>query len=75
MIGLVSDPCAYCHGSCVVSQARHDAYDPEEIDEVECPRCGGKGATGFVGDICKLCNGSCVVKEAKADAYRRKHER
>ena len=49
-------------------------YDPQEIDEVECPRCGGKGTTEFAGDICKFCNGSCVVKEARADAYRRKHE-
>ena len=69
MRGLVGDFCAYCKGSCVVSQAKHDAYDPDDIDEVECPHCHGKGTTGLRSDLCVYCRGSCVVSHAKADEY------
>jgi DnaJ-class molecular chaperone len=71
----VNDVCAYCKGSCVVSRARREAYDPDKIDEVECPRCAGRGTTGLRDDYCGLCNGSCVVPDAKAEAYRRRYER
>ena len=67
--GLVGDLCAYCGGSCVVSQEKHDEYDPDEIDEVPCPRCGGSGRTGLVGDLCAYCGGSCVVSQEKHDEY------
>jgi hypothetical protein len=40
-----------------------------EIDEIECPRCGGAGLTGLVGDFCAYCKGACVVSQARADAY------
>ena len=73
LTGLVSDFCGYCKGSCVVSEAMHEAYDPDEIDEVECPRCGGQGTTGLAGDPCAFCGGSCVVSEAMHEAYRRKY--
>jgi hypothetical protein len=37
LTGLVGDFCRYCKGSCVVSEAKRDAYDADEIDEVLCP--------------------------------------
>jgi RecJ-like exonuclease len=40
-----------------------------EIDEVECPHCGGRGLVGLVGDYCKYCRGDCVVSEDEAKAY------
>ena len=40
-----------------------------DIDEVDCPRCNGRGTTGLVGDFCTYCHGSCVVSTAKAEAY------
>ena len=40
-----------------------------EIDEVNCPHCGGRGLTGLVGDFCRYCRGSCVVTQDKHDAY------
>ncbi|UFW48168.1 MULTISPECIES: HNH endonuclease [Bradyrhizobium] len=42
-----------------------------EIDEVDCPHCGGRGQTGLVGDLCIYCGGSCVVTQDKHDAYDR----
>jgi hypothetical protein len=30
-------------------------YEPDAIDEVDCPHCGGRGTTGLVGDPCGLC--------------------
>ncbi|MCP3476306.1 hypothetical protein NLM33_39495 [Bradyrhizobium sp. CCGUVB1N3] len=42
-----------------------------EIDEVDCPHCGGRGQTGLVGDLCSYCGGSCVVTQDKHDAYDR----
>jgi hypothetical protein len=32
-----------------------------DLDEVDCPRCGGRGMTGLIGDLCAYCKGSCVV--------------
>jgi DnaJ-class molecular chaperone len=40
-----------------------------ELDEVECPHCGGRGTTGLVGDYCAYCKGDMVVSEEQADAY------
>lgn len=68
-IGLVGDLCSYCGGSCVVTQEKHDAYDPSELDEVDCPRCGGRGQTGLIGDLCGYCGGSCVVSQQMAEDY------
>jgi endogenous inhibitor of DNA gyrase (YacG/DUF329 family) len=40
-----------------------------DLDEEECPRCGGRGTTGLVGDYCAYCNGSCVVTKKEASKY------
>lgn len=40
-----------------------------DIDEVKCPRCGGRGTTGLVGDFCAYCRGSCYVSTKKASEY------
>ena len=70
---MVGDYCAYCDGSCLVSSEKAEAYDPDEIDQVDCPRCRGKGTTGMVGDACALCQGSCVVSRDIASAYEEKY--
>ena len=69
LVGLVGDFCRYCKGSCVVSEAKRDAYDVDDIDEVPCPRCNGRGMTGLVSDLCAYCHGSCFISHAKAEAY------
>lgn len=69
--GLVGDFCSYCKGSCVVTEAKHDAYDPSLVDEIDCPHCGGRGTTGLVSDICAFCKGSCVVSHERYDEYDR----
>ena len=68
--GLVGHLCAYCKGSCVVSEEQVEDYDPDDIDEVECPHCHGQGQTGLVGDLCGYCGGSCVVSREESEAYR-----
>lgn len=40
-----------------------------ELDEVECPHCGGRGTTGLVGDYCAYCKGDMVVSKEQADSY------
>lgn len=40
-----------------------------DIDEVNCPRCSGRGMYGLAGDFCAYCKGSCVVSQAEFDAY------
>lgn len=40
-----------------------------DLDEVECPHCGGGGMTGLVGDLCAYCKGSCFVSSEKAEEY------
>jgi hypothetical protein len=40
-----------------------------DIDEVDCPHCGGSGQTGLVGDLCSYCKGSCVVSQEEYDEY------
>ncbi len=40
-----------------------------DLDEEECPRCGGSGMTGLVGDYCAYCKGSCVVTKKEAEEY------
>lgn len=69
--GLVGDLCAYCKGSCVVSEEQAEDYDPDDLGETDCPHCGGTGQTGLVGDLCRFCRGSCVVPHAKHDEYDR----
>lgn len=39
------------------------------LDEVACPRCGGRGQTGLVGDLCAYCEGRCYLPQADVDAY------
>ena len=67
--GLIGDLCAYCKGSCVVTEEDAESYDPEDIDEVTCPHCEGRGTTGLVGNICAFCKGSCVVTDKEAESY------
>ncbi|MGG0236548.1 HNH endonuclease [Bacillus tropicus] len=69
MTGLVGDLCAYCKGSCFVSNQAANDYDEAEIDEVDCPRCYGTGTTGLVGNLCAYCEGSCFVSNQAADDY------
>jgi len=69
MTGVIQNLCAFCHGSCVVTQAEYDDYDRNAIDEVECPHCGGRGITGLNGVLCAYCKGSCVVTHDSHDAY------
>jgi DnaJ-class molecular chaperone len=40
-----------------------------ELDEVDCPHCGGSGTTGLVGDFCAYCHGDMVVSEEQARNY------
>jgi hypothetical protein len=42
-----------------------------DLDEVECPHCGGSGQTGRVGDTCAFCRGACVVTQEEAENYDR----
>jgi hypothetical protein len=32
-------------------------HDPDEIDQVECPRCGGRGTIRWAGAYCPFCRG------------------
>ncbi len=73
--GLAFDLCAYCRGSCSVSYAKAEAYEVDDIDEVPCPRGGGRGTTRLVSDFCALCNGSCVVTAKKVIADQNKYGR
>ena len=68
------DICIYCKGSCVVSQQKADDYDPDNIDEVDCPHCDGRGQTGLAGDFCKLCKGKQVVSRAVLEAYHEQYK-
>jgi len=43
-----------------------------DLDEVDCPHCGGAGTTGLIGNYCAFCGGSQVVSTSKADGYDRK---
>ena len=40
-----------------------------DLDEAECPRCGGRGVTGVVKDYCAYCKGSCFVTKKEAEEY------
>jgi hypothetical protein len=40
-----------------------------DLDEVECPRCDGRGLTGLVGDFCAYCHGDCFVSTDEAAEY------
>jgi RecJ-like exonuclease len=53
----------------VVSQATAEEYDPDDIDEVPCPRCEGFGTIGIGGTVCKLCRGDTVVSRATAAEF------
>ena len=65
----------YCDGSCVVTKEKHDEYDSDDIDEVDCPHCHGSGQKGFSGEPCGLCKGSCNVSRDKYKAYILKYGR
>lgn len=54
-----------------MSKNKHEAFDPESYDEVDCPRCAGGGQQGMTGDICSVCDGMGVVSSANYDAYTR----
>jgi DnaJ-class molecular chaperone len=72
MTGIAGDFCAYCKGSCLITQAEADDYDASTIDECECPHCGGNGTIGLNQLLCKYCRGSCVVPAAEVELYDRK---
>jgi DnaJ-class molecular chaperone len=55
----------------VVSSEKAKEYYRDNLDEVDCPHCGGRGQTGLVGDLCSYCGGSCVVSSEKAREYDR----
>lgn len=40
-----------------------------DLDEVDCPHCGGTGTRGLVGDFCSYCRGAQVVTESQATIY------
>ena len=40
-----------------------------DLDEVECPHCGGRGLTGLIGEYCAYCKGSCFVTKEEAEEY------
>ena len=42
-----------------------------DLDEVDCPHCGGRGLIGLVGDFCQFCHGDMVVSKEQADTYDR----
>src|SRR5207245_4102233 len=54
-------------------QEEMEEYDENEIDEVECPKCHGRGTYGLVGNFCKLRGGDCVVTKERRPAYINKH--
>jgi hypothetical protein len=69
MTGLVGDYCAYCKGSCLVTQQEAQEYDRRKINEEECPHCQGRGTTGLRQNYCRFCGGSCVVSKDEAEEY------
>ena len=42
-----------------------------DLDEEDCPHCGGRGTTGLVGHLCSFCKGSCFVTKSEAESYDR----
>jgi DnaJ-class molecular chaperone len=48
-------------------------YDSDKIDEVECPKCHGRGTYGLADDPCKLCKGDTVVTKKVRAAYINKY--
>jgi len=40
-----------------------------DLDEVDCPRCGGLGQVGWGGSLCGYCGGSCYVSKKKAKEF------
>ena len=40
-----------------------------DLDEVDCPHCGGRGQRGLAGTLCSYCGGSCFVSTEAAKAY------
>lgn len=53
----------------VVSEEQAGNYDPDQIDETDCPHCGGRRLTGITSFICGYCRGSCRVSKMKAGMY------
>ncbi len=40
-----------------------------ELNEVDCPRCGGRGQVGLTGSFCGYCGGSCFVTKEAAEEF------
>ena len=40
-----------------------------ELNEVDCPRCGGRGQVGLSGRLCGYCGGSCFVTKEAAKEF------
>ena len=72
--GLVGDLCSYCQGSTVVTAAKANNYDADDLDEVPCPHCHGRGQTGLASDLCSYCQGSTAVSRDAASAYRQRQD-
>ncbi len=53
----------------VAQEVVHVAGAVFELDDIECPRCHGRGQTGLVGDVCDYCRGTATLTQAEADVY------
>lgn len=42
-----------------------------DLDEEDCPHCGGRGSVGLVGHLCPYCGGSCFVTTNEVAEYDR----
>jgi hypothetical protein len=42
-----------------------------DLDEEECPHCGGRGTVGLVGHLCAYCRGACFVTKTGVEEYDR----
>ncbi len=69
MTGLIGNFCAYCGGSCYVTEKEAEKYDPSKIDEVKCPHCKGNGVLGYDQHYCPYCHGACLVSSSDAEEY------
>src|SRR5258708_1776206 len=69
MIGLSGALCTFCKGSCIVTTARAEEFDEEDLPEKECPHCNGTGIRGLVSDLCPFCKGDTFVSPEKFAGY------
>jgi hypothetical protein len=42
-----------------------------DLDEEDCPHCGGQGTVGLVGHLCAYCRGACFVSSDEVERYDR----